>query len=318
MLRAAVTHVAMLRYLDNDASAGPNSRVVRQLANRARQPDAPGPHVSGLNENLAREVLELHTLGVNGGYGQADVTALAAVLTGWRPATRPGQALNLQEGDSVVRFDATWHEPSEKRLLGRSYPEGEAALSQVLRDLARHPSTAQFVATKLARHVVADEPPAALVARLAQAYTRSDGDLPTLYRALIEAPQSWEPALAKLKTPLEFVVSTARLLGVGAKAFERQAEGGIYAMGQRLHAPPSPAGWPDKAEEWLGPEALWKRVEWANRLAERAGRGMDARSLAQASLGPLMGAETARQIERAADGSQALALLLLSPEFQRR
>jgi uncharacterized protein (DUF1800 family) len=126
------------------------------------------------------------------------------------------------------------------------------------------------------------------------------------------------PQPAKLKTPEEFVISSARLLGLGERAFERAPDGGIGALGQRVQAAPSPAGWPDRAEEWLGPDAVWKRVEWATRVGNLLGRGVDARALARAGLGPLLAADTARQIERAADGPQALALLLLAPEFQRR
>ena len=185
-------------------------------------------------------------------------------------------------------------------------------------DLALHPSTARFIAVKLARHFVADDPPPALVARLAASWQRSSGDLPTVYRTLIEAPEAWAPQAAKLKSPEEFVISSARLLKLGEQAFARQPDGAINQLGQRVQAAPSPAGWPDRAEEWLGPDAVWKRVEWATRLADRVGRQTDARALAQASLGPLAGAATLQQIERAADGPQALALLLLAPEFQRR
>jgi uncharacterized protein (DUF1800 family) len=165
---------------------------------------------------------------------------------------------------------------------------------------------------------VADEPPPALVERLATSYLGSDGDLPSVYRALLEAPEAWLPAAAKLKSPEEWVLSCVRVLRLGNVAFQRQPDAGIALLGQRVQAAPSPAGWPDKADEWLGPDAVWKRVEWATRLADRVGSQHDARALAQASLGPLLTPGTARQIERAADAPQALALLLLSPEFQRR
>lgn len=318
LLRAAVTHAAMLRYLDNHLSAGPNSRFVARLARRAQRDDderddAPRmPRISGLNENLAREVLELHTLGVDGGYTQADVTAFARVLTGWRVPALP-------RGDEAAFFDPAWHEPGPKTVLGRTYREGPEALGEVLRDLARHPSTARFVATKLARHFVADVPPASLVDRLAVAFRRSDGHLPELYRELVRAPEAWAPSPAKLKTPEEFVVSSGRVLGLGEHAaWLRPAALGIAGMGQRLQAAPSPAGWPDRADEWLGPEAVWKRVEWSTRVAERLGRSVDARERARASLGAWLEPATAVQIERAADGAQALALLLMAPEFQRR
>ncbi len=324
LLQAAVHHGAMLRYLDNDNSAGPGSRVVRLLARRASARGT-APRISGLNENLAREVLELHTLGVSdggaayggwGGYTQRDVTEFARVLTGWRvPLPELDDA---GPGAPTSRFDAAWHDPGEKTVLGRRYAEGPQALDAVLRDLARHPSTARFVSAKLARHFVADDPPPALVARLATSWTDSGGNLAAVYRTLVDAPEAWAPPAAKLKTPEEFVLASVRLLGPGEEAFARRPDAGIGALGQRVQAAPSPAGWPDRADDWLGPDAVWKRVEWATRVAGYLGRQTDSRALAQASLGARLQPETMRQIERAADGPQALALLLLAPEFQRR
>ena len=314
LLWAATTHPAMLRYLDNTQSAGPRSRAVAREATRAARREE-GPRVSGLNENLAREVLELHTLGADSAraprpvYTQADVTSFARVLTGWR--------VPLQSGDPTRPFDPNWHEPGPKTVLGKTYPEGPEALRLVIRDLAQHPATARFVATKLARHFVADEPPAALVDRLAGAYQRSNADLAGVYRELIGSPEAWQPQPAKLKTPEEFVLSAARVLRLDQRMFERNALG-IGALGQRVQGAPSPAGWSDRAEDWLGPDALWKRVEWSTRTAGRLGARIDARQLAAQSLGPLLSADTRTQIERAADGPQALALLLMAPEFQRR
>ena len=324
LLKASTHHAGMLRYLDNDRSAGPDAPIVRR---RAARPSAAGNAVrlTGLNENLAREVLELHTLGVAGGgaafggwggYTQTDVTEFARVLTGWRVPVV--ELIDVPAGTSPVRFDASWHQPGGKTIVGKRYAEGPEALDAVLHDLALHPSTARFVCSKLARHFVADEPPPELVAELAASWQRSGGDLPTVYRTLVQSPRAWLPQPAKLKSPEEFVISTARVLQLGDAAFARQADGAVSQLGQRVQAAPSPAGWPDRAEEWLGPDAVWKRVEWATRVADRVGRRNDARALAQASLGPLLQDSTSRQIDRAADGPQALALLLLAPEFQRR
>jgi uncharacterized protein (DUF1800 family) len=334
LLRAAVMHPGMLRYLDNELSAGPHSAVVMRRARQARTDDAPGPRITGLNENLAREVLELHTLGAAaaraGVYTQADVTAFAAVLTGWRvpaytyaPELVPARRANAPDiaplgTASPTRFEPAWHEPGPKTVLGQRVAEGADGLQQVLQMLARHPATATFIATKLARHFVADDPPPALVDRLAEAFRRSGGDLPIVYRALIDSPEAWSLVPAKLKSPEEMVLSTARVLHLGARAFERQPDAGVGLLGQRVQAAPSPAGWPDAAEEWLGPDAVWKRVEWATRVADRMGRAVDARRLATTSFGPQLTVGTILQIERAADGAQALTLLLLSPEFQRR
>jgi uncharacterized protein (DUF1800 family) len=309
LLVASTTHPAMLRYLDNNQSAGPNSRVVARAARRAARLDETA-RITGLNENLAREVLELHSVGVQSGYTQADVTAFARVLTGWR--------VGLQDTDATQAFDPNWHEPGRKTVLGKSYAEGPDALRQVLHDLARHPSTARFVATKLARHFAADTPPPALVERLTEAYQRSDGQLAEVYRTLVRSPESWNTQAAKLKTPEEFVVSTVRVLGSGERVLTRADGPALQALGQRIHAAPSPAGWSDRADDWLGPDAVWKRVEWATRVADRLGGGIDARSLAERCFGPWLGEPTRQQIERAADGPQALALLLMAPEFQRR
>ena len=322
LLFASTTHPAMLRYLDNVQSAGPNSQIVARAAKRAARMDE-SPRVTGLNENLAREVLELHTLGAesargaNPAYTQADVTAFAGVLTGWR--------VGYQDADPAHDFDPVWHQPGSKRLLGKTYPEGPHALRLVLHDLALHPATARFVATKLARHFVADDPPATLVDRLAATYLRSGARLAPVYRELIASPEAWNPRPAKLKTPEEFVISSVRVLGLNPRLFDRtdaknaaQAAGGIATLGQRIQAAPSPAGWSDRADDWLGPDAVWKRVEWSTRTANRLGSSVDARALAAQSLGPLLTPETKIQLDRAADGPQALALLLMAPEFQRR
>ena len=327
LLGAAVRHAGMLRYLDNDQSAGPQSEGVQRLQRRAQRDGTMAPRLTGLNENLAREVLELHTLGVAGGgaayggwggYTQRDVTEFARVLTGWRVPLREVLSPAWPAGQAPTRFEPRWHEPGPKQLLGKTYAEGPQALDAVLHDLAHHPSTARHLAAKLARHFVADDPPPALVHRLAQAYARSGGELAAVYRELVAAPEAWQPQPAKLKSPEEFVIGTVRLLALGERAFERQPDGGIAMLGQRVLAAPSPAGWPDRADEWLGPDAVWKRVEWATRVADRVGRRVDARELARAALGPALSDTTLQQIERASDGPQALALLLLSPEFQRR
>jgi uncharacterized protein (DUF1800 family) len=320
MLRQASLHPAMIRYLDNNASTGPHSRAAQRVSRMGDKDERRKKLSTGLNENLAREIMELHSLGVAGGggvygpwggYTQADVTAFAAVLTGWRAYDPP-------RDDQAVTFEANWHEPGPKTLMGRSYPEGPQALDMVIRDLASHPSTARFISTKLARHFVADEPPRALVDKLSNSFTQTGGDLAAVYRTLIDAPEAWDGGLAKLKTPEEFAISSLRVLDASERKLAKGKDSALGALGQRPHTAPSPAGWPDKADEWLGPDAIWKRVEWSLRLAERLGNQVDARALAKASLGPRLTEATYQQIERAADGTQALVLLLMSPEFQRR
>lgn len=347
LLFATTTHPAMLHYLDNQQSAGTDSRIATRAARRAAATGQTA-RVTGINENLAREVLELHTLGAEStrqsppAYTQADVIAFANVLTGWRvPNARGstrgsgvGVGVGAQGGGSQDRlspdrsspadpvlFDAAWHEPGPKHLLGNCYGEGPQALHAVLRDLAHHPATARFVSTKLAHHFVADDPPTALVDRLSIAYLRSGGQLATVYRALIESPEAWQAQRSKLKTPEEFVVSAMRVLQPDPKATDRdamQAVAAVATLGQPLQAAPSPAGWSDRGDDWLGPDAVWKRVEFSTRFAARLGSRRDARAVAAQSFGPWLSAATRTQLDRAADGSQAIALLLMSPEFQRR
>ena len=335
LLLASTTHPAMLRYLDNSLSAGPHSALVARNARRAARladgqaDEMRAPRITGLNENLAREVLELHTLGAAaaraGTYTQADVTAFAAVLTGWRVDLQDAEpdhsASTGSAREAPQYFHASWHEPGPKTVLGNSYPAGADALRSVLHDLALHPATARFIATKLARHFVADAPPPALVDRLATTYLRNHGELAPVYRELVRSPEAWSPQPVKLKTPEEFVLSALRVLKPGPQFYERADAAsaiGITTLGQRVQAAPSPAGWSDQAADWLGPDAVWKRVEWATRTAARIGANTDARALAVQSLGPLLTPTTQMQIERAADGPQALALLLMAPEFQRR
>ncbi len=299
MLLAASRHPAMLLYLDNAQSFGPNSRAGRWRG-------------KGLNENLAREILELHTLGVDGGYTQDDVRGLAKILTGWSLA-RPGKDAD----PGGFKFHRLAHEPGGKTLLGRRYrdagvAEGEAALA----DLARHPSTARHIAFKLARHFIADDPPAAAVDRLAQVFRDSDGDLRAVSLALVRLSEPWQDPLAKLKAPQDLVVSTLR-----ATDFQGDAERLVPALrllGQAPWSAPSPAGWPDTAEGWAAPDALLKRIEFATAVAQRIGNRLDPRGLAQALMAPVAAPDTGTMIARAPSRSDGLTLLLASAEFQRR
>jgi uncharacterized protein (DUF1800 family) len=319
LLLAVERHPAMLLYLDNPASMGPASTAANFVRrNRGRE--------LGLNENLAREILELHTLGVEGGYDQHDVTELAKVITGWSIGGQLGQggggrAFARFGGDAgspgEFHFRALMHEPGPKTVLGTVYRERGAEEGEaVLRALAAHPATARHLATKLARHFVADEPPAALVERLAATYLEHDGDLPSVYRALIEADESWREPRAKFKTPQDFVVSTYRALG-NAPDNLQPITAFLTQAGQRPFTPGSPAGWPDTAASWNGGDALVKRIEWATAVGRRVGDRRDPLALAGDVLGAL-GEHTELGIRGAESGAQGLALLFASPEFQRR
>lgn len=317
---AAEQHPAMLLYLDQAQSIGPNSP-----AGQRRQ--------AGLNENLAREILELHTVGSDGGYTQADVTEFARALTGWsmrQPRDGGGQgqrrgrrgqatqaALQGEPGDNGFVFRAVVHEPGERTVLGRRYAQsGRAQGEAILRDLADRPETARRLSRKLAAHFVADDPAPELIARLEQAWTGSGGDLATVARALIAAPEAWAPQAAKVKTPYEFIVSAHRAFSGSPQRLEplRQA---LVAMGQPMWAAPSPEGWPDTASDWAGPDALVKRLDWARGVGDLA-QAQDPNAVAAGALGARLGERSRLAIARAESRPEAITLFLMSPEFQRR
>ncbi|MDJ0786894.1 MAG: DUF1800 domain-containing protein [Myxococcota bacterium] len=321
MLMASSKHPAMLLYLDNERSIGPNSRAGRNPSKRRLLPIDPP---TGLNENLAREILELHSLGVDGGYTQDDVRSFAKVLTGWRIKVRP-LFRGLYEGDELVRFDARAHEPGVHFVLGKAYPQkgmdqGEA----VLQDLARHPSTARFVATKLTRHFVDDAPPEPMVERLARVFRDTDGDLGEVSRALVRSDEAWQPRTSKLRRPEELVIAGLRALPE-VPWTGRQLHRVLREMGQRPYWPPSPAGYSDRADDWAGADGVWKRLAWAQAMGRRAtrreeGLGDTTLALERAAdvLGPLLGETTAAALGAETRPATTLALLLSSPEFQRR
>jgi uncharacterized protein (DUF1800 family) len=249
MLQAVESHPAMLLYLNNAQSIGPNSVAG---INRDR----------GLNENLAREILELHTLGVRTGYSQADVTNFAKVLTGW---TIRETVSDPDHGGEFV-FLRRAHEPGSHTVIGREYPDtGLEQGRAVLTDLARDPATARHIATKLARHFVADEPPQALVDRLERRFVDTEGDLKEVTRALVSAPEAWEPKQSKIKRPTEWIVAALR--ATGQKGDIQRIVGGLNLLGEPLWRPPAPKGFPDDNAAWL--DGLAQRLDIANAFAQR-------------------------------------------------
>jgi uncharacterized protein (DUF1800 family) len=295
MLKSAVLHPAMLLYLDGVSSIGPASP--RGLRSRGRV---------GLNENLGREILELHTLGVDGGYTQEDVRSLSLALTGW----------TLGFGENAPRpFDPARHEPGPKTLLGKAYPrDGPDQALAMLDDLATHPGTARHVARRFVRQMVGNGLEG-LEARMEEAFRRSGGDLGAMTRALVADAEAWGPP-RKLRPPIELVLGATRLLG-GLP--DRPAPMNLLsAMGQPFAAATLPKGWPLEDDAWTSPDGIKTRLDWAAQLAGQIRAGVDARALMDRAFGPAASAETRRAIARASDGRQALALLLLSPEFQRR
>jgi len=301
MLIASTQHQAMQIYLDNVRSSGPRSPFGQRKG-------------QGLNENLAREVLELHTLGVDGGYSQADVLALAKLLTGWGI-----ERARRQKGPSsgAPAFDRRRHEPGSKLLLGRRYEEGEEGGIQALRDLANHPSTAHHVARRMAAHFVGSAPPRSLVHRLSKAFRRSRGNLRALALALIEAPELWTNAPDRVKSHWDFVVSTARALEI-PRGEERFLAKGLAHLGQLPWSAPSPAGWNETSTAWIGPESLLRRVEWGLSAAQRWAGPRDGSGLLQEALLNRCSPATRLQVAATDKPKLSIALVLASPEFQRR
>jgi len=296
MLLAAETHPAMLIYLDNAGSTGPNSQAGMTRG-------------KGLNENLAREILELHTLGVRTVYSQDDVTGFAKIITGWTVV--PAR----QEHAGEFVFNPRMHEPGIQTLIGspmdqRDFEQGRAALAM----LARHPATARHIANKLVRHFVSDRPVSTLADKLAARFVETDGDLKEVAKTLVAAPQSWNAADRKLKRPAEWLVTTLRATGaeLDIAAF-MQAQN---LLGEPLWRPAAPKGFSDDDAAWI--DGLAQRLDVANELARRISGTTDAQQALETALGPLATDATQAAIRRAESRPQALTLLFMAPEFQRR
>ncbi|MGZ5894763.1 MAG: DUF1800 domain-containing protein [Xanthobacteraceae bacterium] len=298
MLNAAESHPAMLFYLDNAFSTGPNS--LNGLTDGS----------SAINENLAREIMELHTVGVRSGYTPDDVTNFAKVISGWSfaPATdkkRRGQSAFLEEQ----------HEPGAQTIWGKTYPDNGVAQGRaVLADLARKPQTATHIATKFARYFVADEPPQSLVDKLTKTFIDTDGNLRELAKTLVMAPESWTEERTKIKLPEEWIVSGLRTTGTTP-----EVAGVVHAtnvLGQPLWVPAAPNGFSDLSITWV--EGLTQRLDIAAEYAERTADKLNPVKLIDTALGPLASNETWQTIGFAGSRQQALTMLLLAPEFQRR
>lgn len=317
LLVAAVRHPAMLLYLDQAQSFGPGSPIAARARHRGRRQSL------GLNENLAREILELHTLGVRTGYTQADVTSFAKALTGLTIAglgRGAGQRLmpeGARPGETV--FIEPLHEPGTQTILGKAYGGASARQGEaVLRDLAVHPATARHIATKLARHFTGDVAPQSLIDRLSSDFLASGGDLSSLYRTLIASPEPWASAPTMFKSPWDWMVSLMRALKLPALG-ERQNVAGVFAqLGQPLWRPGSPAGFGDQIATWAGSASLMQRVELASRIAGRIGDRADARTLAPLILADALPPQTGEAIARADSPGQGLVMLFASPTFLRR
>lgn len=317
LLNAAVKHPAMLLYLDQAQSIGPDSMLAKRV-NARRDVDL------GLNENLAREILELHTLGVRTVYSQADVTEFARALTGHTiTGLARGPIARLVDGSrkagETVFVDAI-HQPGSRQVIGKTYSQaGAAQADAILAHLATHPATARHIATKLATHFTADTPQQSLIAKLEADFLKTGGDLKSLYRTLISASETWSGPQNKFKTPWEWTVSALRALNLSQLGANKKGPAGLFAqMGQPVWRPGSPAGFADNAKDWAGPAALMRRVETADRFAKLVGNRIDPRTLASTILPGTLDPRTANHIARAESPEQGLALLLVAPEFLRR
>lgn len=298
LLLAVSRHPAMLLYLDNAQSIGPDSMVGLKRD-------------KGLNENLGRELLELHTLGVDGGYTQVDVTMLARILTGWSIAR-----LDMP-GTGTFRFYPALHEPGPKTLLGHTYSEGGIEEGEAaLRELSVHPSTARHIAVQLVRHFIADVPPADTVERITRVYRDTDGDLRQVTLAVIKEDAAWQKPFAKVRTPTDLMIAAFRAIGTAPKP--EIAFRDLKRMEQPPFLAPSPAGWPDTAAQWISPETVVRRTEWCQTFAESIAEPPDPMELMEATFGDALPEETQQAVRRAPSKRVAIALLIASPQFQRR
>lgn len=297
LLMAVEQHPTMLIYLNNDNSSGPNSPLAKKRN-------------KGLNENLAREILELHTLGVNGGYTQTDVIELAKGITGWSVLRKP------KKQPAGFIFKSKAHEPGTRQLLGKHYPQaGKAQGESMLEDLANNPKTAKYLCFKIAHHFVSDNPPTSLLTKMEEAWKKSDGNIKQVMQSMFLADEAWSSSAQKYKSPREFVISTYRAVGTIPK--NKSVLASLTTLGQAPFNAGSPAGYSDQQEDWLGSNALMSRIDWSVKLASSL-KNINAEKIMNAITSLTPSEPTYKAVVRAESREQALTLLLMSPEFQRR
>ena len=298
MLLAVMHHPCMLIYLNNDRSFGANSKIGKRSK-------------KGLNENLAREMMELHTLGVNGGYTQADVIELAKGITGW------SVALPLKDYKVGFYYRENRHEPGKRTLLGKTYAQpGEAQGIAMITDLARHPATAKHLCFQLAKHFISDNPSQSLQDKMVKRWQQTNGNIKQVMIAMINAPESWQPQSLKFKTPREFVISAHRALNFTPKNHQSLIWA-LNLLGQSPFKANSPEGYGDIEANWNGPSALMSRIDWSSQLVKRRAR-INPQRLSQRLFADNLSDNTQSLIQHAESRPNALTLLLMSPEFLRR
>lgn len=313
MLHATIRHPAMLAYLDNDSSLGPNSQIGQEWG-------------AGFNENLAREILELHTVGSGGGYREADVTAFAKMLTGWSYVRGWEADQNSGGGNARNRgqfiYRDNWHEPGAFTLMGKNYPAlGRAQVETALDELAVHPSTAEHIAFKLVRHFITDTPTPAMVEPIKQRFLQTGGSLRAVALALIDLPEAWKTPFVKLRTPYEYSLAQYRALGLRYRNSESWVlEEPLYALNQMQWAARSPEGYSDETPTWLNPDAMRVRANVAKfiswHLVPDTRRNVPV--LADSLFGSELSPATRSRLVSASNSNEALIILFSSPEFQRR
>ena len=302
LLLASSMHPGMILYLDQAQSIGPNSQAGFRRG-------------GGLNENLGREIMELHSVGADGGYTQADVTEFARALTGWSIG---GQRDPSNETGTFL-YRPNFHEPGARKVMGKVYADEEARqAAKVMLDLAASPKTAHRLAYKIAAHFVSDTPPPALVHRLEATYLQTNGDLGRVAEALVTSPEAFQPQAAKLKTPYEFVISSYRAANTAPRNPAKEVVGPLNTLGQRPFGAPQPNGWPDVAADWAAPDAIVKRLTWAQGFANANVPQLAPPDEAHQALGARLQPATLTAVTRAESRPEAFAILLMSPEFQRR
>ena len=305
MLIAVISHPAMLLYLNNAKSIGPNSIIGKKRSKR------------GLNENLAREVLELHTLGVDSGYSQQDIIELAKAISGWSIVRHTKEAEYSK--DNAFIFRANTHEPGSRIILNKQYPadaKGPGQGKMILTDLANSPATALHVCTKLARHFVSDIPEPRLIKQMTNVWQETQGNLKAVMSALIKSEFAWQTEAQKYKSPREFMISSYRAIG-------RKIPNGktlvnhLQQLGQTPYQASSPAGFGDLRSTWDGSDALFNRIEWSAHISKKI-RNVDVINLAKSALGENIKDHTLVILKRSENQQQAISLLFMSPDFLQR
>jgi uncharacterized protein (DUF1800 family) len=314
MLHGTIAHPAMIAYLDNTESIGPNSPAGQKWG-------------LGYNENLARELLELHTVGSGGGYSEEDVVAFAKILTGWSYVRGWESDGGYNGGNSQNRgqfiYRDTWHEPGPIAFVGKTYPaRGKGQAKRVLNDLAEHPATAEHIAFKLVRHFITDEPTPEMVNPLKRKFLRTGGDLKAVALALIDLPEAWSAPLTKLRTPYEMLIAQYRALGTRFADDNPWAlSGPLNALHQMQWESPSPQGYSDDTLKWLNPDAMRIRLnvaQFTNWVTVGGGYQGDVVRLANSLYGAALSRATRERIDGIGNNNNALTILFSSPEFQRR